>query len=187
MRRTIAIVAVVLGTSAGCHTITEDMPARPTQIYVSGGSSTPVVVVPAPNRTVTPPPDDNSGGPRTDPEPNPGNGGGGEPPTTNRSPVVKLNAHVYFIECNGAPIPGSNEARTAPVGCRIHFDCTARDGSNSPTIPRGTPRWTYSNTGILNGGNSGFNPVVTATGRGCTDFYAEVDGVRSGTSSICFE
>jgi len=180
MRRAIAIVAVVLGSSAGCHTITEDMPVRPTEVT---GSST-VVIIPKP--TVTPAPDDNAP-PRTDPAPNPGNGGGGEPPTTNRSPVVKLNAHVYFIECNGAPIPGSNEARTAPVGCRVHFDCTARDGSNNPTIPNGTPRWTYSNTGILTGGNSGFNPVVTATGRGCTDFYAAVDGVQSGTSSICFE
>lgn len=183
MRRAIAIVAVALGSTVGCHTITEDMPARPTQVF----DTQPKVLVPAPSVVVTPPPSDNSPAPNN-PAPNPApGGGGGEPPTTNHSPVVKLNAHVYFIECDGVPIPDSNEARSAPVGCRVHFDCTARDGSNNPTVPNGTPRWTYTNPSIVSGGNSGFNPTVSATGRGCTEFYAEVDGVRSNTSGICFE
>ena len=71
------------------------------------------------------------------------------------------------------------------MGCRIHFDCTARDSSNAPTTPRGNPRWTYSNPGLVSGGNSGFNPVVIAKATGCFDFYAEVDGVRSNTSELC--
>jgi len=107
--------------------------------------------------------------------------------SSNRSPVAKVNAHVYFVECGGAPVPGSGNASTAPVGCRVHFDCTARDGSNSPTNPNGNPRWTYTNTNVITGGNSGFNPVVTARAPGCTDYYAEVDGVRSGTSTLCIE
>ncbi len=182
MRHAIAIVAVLASVSAGCHTITEDLPARPTQIVVGGPGTMPVIVVPAPAPTT--PPSNTTPAPRADPTPDPG---GGEPPVTNRSPVAKLNAHVYFIECNGAPVPGSSAATTAPVGCRVHFDCTARDAKNDPTVPNGTPRWTYGNPGIVSGGNSGFNPVVIATGGGCTDYYAEVDGVRSSTSSICFQ
>jgi hypothetical protein len=117
-----------------------------------------------------------------------GGGGGGEPPTTNTSPVVRLNANVYFVECNGQALPNSARATTAPVGCRVHLDCTARDGSNAPTIPRGTPRWTYSNPGLIHvGGGSPFNPVITAKGPGHVEFYAEVDGVRSETRGITFQ
>jgi hypothetical protein len=182
MRHAIAIVAVVAWASTGCHTITEDLPVRPSSI-TGGPSTVPVVLIPVPSVTPTPPPSNDTPSPRTDPTPPPG---GGEPPVTNRSPVVKLNAHVYFVECNGAPVEGTGGGNSAPVGCRVHFDCTARDATNSPTVPNGTPRWTYSNPRILEGGNSGFNPVVTATGAGCTDYFAEVDGVRSSTSSICF-
>ena len=102
--------------------------------------------------------------------------------------VARLNANVYFVECGGQALPNSSRATTAPVGCRVHLDCTARDGSNNPTIPRGTPRWTYSDPGLITvGGGSPFNPVITAKGRGHIDFYAEVDGVRSETRGIDFE
>jgi hypothetical protein len=136
MRRTVvlAVLAVAAATLLACHTITEDLPSRPSPIQ-----------------------------------------------------VVKLNAHVYFIECNGAPVPGTGGAKKAPVGCRIHFDCTGRDASNAPTVPRGIPRWTYSDPGLVSGGNTGFNPVVIAKNTGCMSFYAEVDGVTSNTSEICIE
>jgi hypothetical protein len=101
--------------------------------------------------------------------------------------VAKLNAHVYFIECGGGPVPGSGGANKAPVGCRIHFDCTARDSSNAPTNARGNPVWTYSNPGLVNGGNTGYNPVVIAKSSGCFSYYAEVDGVTSNTSNFCIE
>ncbi len=177
-------------TLMACHTIVEELPSRPTQ--VQGGpipvivlpvpSQTPLPVVPSPSSPIVPSPS----APRPQPTPD-GGGGGGEPPVTNRSPVVKLNAHVYFIECDGAPVPGSGGSNRSPVGCRIHFDCTARDSSNAPTVPNGNPRWTYSNPGLVDGGNSGFNPVVIAKRSGCFDYYAEVDGVRSNTSGLCIE
>jgi hypothetical protein len=143
--------------------------------------------VPSPSSPIVP-------SPQPRPEPTPvgggdggGGGGGGEPPVTNRSPVAKLNAHVYFIECGGAPVQGSGGANKAPVGCRIHFDCTARDSSNSPTNARGNPVWTYSNPGLVSGGNTGYNPVVIAKSQGCFSYYAEVDGVTSNTSNFCIE
>jgi hypothetical protein len=192
MRRTtvVAVLAVAGAALMACHTITEDLPSRPSPIQGSG--PIPVIVVPVP--AATPPPSPSSPivpSPTPRPAPTPvgggdgGDGGGGEPPVTNRSPVVKLNAHVYFIECDGAPVPGSGGGNSAPVGCRIHFDCTARDSSNAPTVPRGNPVWTYTNPGLVNGGNTGFNPVVIAKAPGCFDYWAEVDGVRSNTSGLC--
>jgi hypothetical protein len=202
MRRMTA--AAIVGAAAAaaltaCHTITEDLPSRPTQIQ--GGVPMPVVVVPIPQQT----PQDPRGVPSPSsplapsPNPNPrptaapnqgdgggGGGGGGEAPTTNRSPVARLNASVYFVECDGVPVPGTGRATEAKVGCRLHLDCTARDGSNSPTIPRGNPQWTYSNPGLVTGGSSGFNPVLTIRGAGHLDFYAEVDGFRSATVGIEF-
>jgi hypothetical protein len=194
MRRTTALAALaVIGAALiACHTITEDLPSHPSPVQVGGPGSIPVIVIPVPQQTPTPVVPSPSSPLVPSPNPRPtatpvggGDGGGGEPPVTNTSPVVKLNAHVYFIECDGAPVPGSGGANTAPVGCRIHFDCTARDSTNSPTVPRGNPVWTYSNPGLLNGGNTGFNPVVIAKAAGCFDYYAEVDGVRSATSGFC--
>jgi len=186
MRRVMPVallVGLVAWMPTACHTITEDLPSRASQVN-AGGGAIPVVVVPIPSPTPTVPPVTDNPTPR--PTAQPTTDPGGEPPVTNRSPVVKLNAHVYFVECNGAPVDGSGGGNSAPVGCRVHFDCTARDAHNDPTVPNGIPRWTYGNPGILTGGNSGFNPVITATGAGCTDYYAQVDGVTSSTSSICF-
>lgn len=184
------VLAVAAAALVSCHTITEDLPSHPSPVQVGGPGSIPVIVIPVPEQTPLPPVPSPSSpiapAPNPRPTPTPDNGGGGgEPPVTNTSPVVKLNAHVYFIECDGAPVPGSGGADSAPVGCRIHFDCTARDSTNSPTVPRGNPVWTYSNPGLVNGGNTGFNPVVIAKAPGCFNYYAEVDGVRSGTSGFC--
>ena len=194
MRRTTApaVLVVVAAALIACHTITEDLPSHPSPVQVGGPGSIPVIVVPVPQLTPTPPPVvpspssplAPSPGPRPTPTPD---SGGGEPPVTNTSPVAKLNASVYFVECGGAPVPGSGRATTAPVGCRLHLDCTARDATNSPTVPRGTPQWTYSNPGLVDGSRSGFNPVLTIKGAGHMDIYADVDGVRSGTIGIDFQ
>jgi hypothetical protein len=187
-------LAVAGASLTACHTITEDLPNRPTQVQ---GVPIPVVVLPVPAQTPAPIVPSPSSPLVPNPQPRPtatpvgggdgGGGGGGEPPVTNRSPVAKLNAHVYFIECGGAPLQGSGGANKAPVGCRIHFDCTARDSSNAPTNARGNPVWTYSNPGLVSGGNTGYNPVVIAKSQGCFSYYAEVDGVTSNTSNLCIE
>ena len=102
--------------------------------------------------------------------------------------MARLNASVYFVECGGVPLPGTSRATTAPVGCRVHLDATPRDANNSPTNPRGTPRWTYGNPGLITvAGNSPFNPVITAKGPGHVDIFAAVDGVTSNTFGVSFE
>jgi hypothetical protein len=191
MRATAPVVlAVAAAALVSCHTITEDLPSHPSPVQVGGPGSIPVIVIPVPEQTPVPVVPSPSSPIAPSPNPRPTatpDSGGGEPPVTNTSPVVKVNAHVYFIECDGAPVPGSGGADSGPVGCRIHFDCTARDATNSPTVPRGNPVWTYSNPGLVNGGNTGFNPVVIAKAPGCFNYYAEVDGVRSGTSGFCIQ
>ena len=197
MRRMFAPVAVAVGLAVmACHTITEDLPSRPSPVQVGAPGSIPVIVIPlpelTPNPTVVPSPSSpNAPAPTPRPTATPdsggGGGGGGEPPVTNTSPVSRLGASVYFVECGGVPLPGTGHATSAPVGCRVHLDCTPKDSSNSPTNPRGTPRWTFTNTGIIEiGTGNPFNPVITGKGAGHVDMFAEVDGVRSDTFGIDF-
>jgi hypothetical protein len=174
-----------------CTTITEQLPTRPD---TTGGGPTvplPVVVVPvpvpspaapAPNPTT---PGNPSNPPPTNPEPP--DTGGGIPPDIpdNTAPVAKLGAKVYFVECNGAELPGSGGASEAPVGCRVHLDVTPKDANNKPTRTRGTPQWTFSNMGIISiPSTSGFNPAFIAKAPGTVTTYCETDGIRSNDVTI---
>ena len=49
----LAVLAVAGATLVACHTITEDLPSRPSSIHVSGGPI-PVIVVPVPALTPQP-------------------------------------------------------------------------------------------------------------------------------------
>jgi hypothetical protein len=202
MRRTLTpIVVMVVGLGVlACHTITEDLPSRPSSVQLGAPGSVPVVVVPIPQLTPVPTPSlvpspssPNAPVPRPTATPDNGGGGGGgggggEPPVSNTSPVAKLTASVYFVECGGAPVPNSSHAATAPVGCRVHLDVTPKDASNSPTNPRGTPHWTYSNTGIIEiGSGNAFNPTITGKGAGHVDMQADVDGIVSNSFGIDFQ
>ncbi|HLA79285.1 MAG TPA: hypothetical protein VJU18_17040 [Vicinamibacteria bacterium] len=176
MRKTLTALASA-AVLAGCQTITEEMPNRPSPIGISPG--VPVIVVPVPiptpaNPTPTPPPDNST------PAPPPDNGGGQDIPN-NTNPVARLTAKIYFVECQGQIHPST----ISPVGCRIHLDVTPTDASNRHTQARGTPQWTYSNTSIVRlGGNSPYNPVLDALAPGSLVAYCEVDGIRSNDVRI---
>jgi hypothetical protein len=192
MRR-ILLTLVVAALAAGCHTITEELPARPDPIVINNGAplvppSAPVVVIPAPTaptpEVVERPPDaapnpNNGGG---------GGGGGGDQITDNTNPPVRLGAKVFFVECNGREIPGSEGSTEAPVGCRVHFDVTPKDAQNVHTRVRETPRWTFSPASIAGGiGNrTEFTATVPATGAGTLTAYCEADGLRSNNVNITF-
>ena len=201
MRRTFSVTAAlaVAGLAVvACHTITEDLPNRPSPVQVGAPGSIPVVVVPIPELTPDPtvvpsPSSPNAPAPTPRPTATPdngggGGGGGGEPPVTNTSPVARLTASVYFVECGGVPLPNSGHASTAAVGCRVHLDCTPKDAGNSPTNPRGTPHWTFSNTGIIEiGAGNAFNPTITGKGAGHVEMHADVDGIVSNSFGIDFQ
>ena len=189
MRR-ILLACVVAAMGVACHTITEELPTRPGPINVGGGPPiapppAPVIVipVPAPTPVVVEQPGEPDNGP-------PDNGGGfpeGQIPT-NTNPVVRLGAKVFFLECNGREVPGSEGATQAAIGCRIHFDVTPKDAHNEHTQTREIPTWTFSPAGIAGGvaHKTEFTPTITATGAGQLTAYCEADGVRSNDVNITF-
>ena len=190
MRRT--MIAVAACTAAfGCTTITEELPTAPAPIEVNGQPLTPppapLIVIPVPTATPEPP----AAPPRAPAPSNPGGGGGGpeEQIVDNTNPAVRLGAKVFFVECNGREIPGSEGATTANVGCRIHYDVTPKDAHNGHTRVRETPRWFFSPASIAGGVDTKvqFTPTINASGRGTLRAYCEADGIRSNDVVITFQ
>jgi hypothetical protein len=173
------LIAVVLA-AAGCQTLTEELPAQPETPPVQ----IPVLPPPIPVPSEVPVPQPGGGGAPPPQEPT----GGGPPPgqvPTNQSPVVKVGAKVYFLECDGQQVPDSEFATKAQVGCRIHFDCTPKDAQNNPTQAQGPPSWTWSPGSLIAGGNPGdFTPTVTAKSPGNLSAWVVIDGVTSNTVNI---
>ena len=95
--------------------------------------------------------------------------------------VETVSLNVYFLECNGDRIPGSKDMKTVPVGCRIHFNATPRDGSGAPTCSKTWPIWQVGPEDLV-GGNGGetFTPAYTTKAPGVMSARCIVDGVRSG-------
>jgi hypothetical protein len=196
------LVAVVLGVGAaslGCHTIYEELPTRPGAV---NPAPAPVVVVqvPVPSNAPTPAPQ-----PQQPSNPAPAPTQAPSTPTAtpapvqpapvqqapedgdfpnNNAPVAKLGAKIFFVECEGGAVPGSENAGSVPLGCRIHYDCTPKDGANRPTRAKGTPQWTFDPSSLVKvSGRSAYNPVATTIGRGRLCAWAEVDRVRS--NDVC--
>lgn len=194
MRR-ILLVVVIGAMAVACHTITEELPNRPDPINVGGGPPitpppAPVIVIPVPAPTPvvveqpSAPAPNNPGNPG--PPPGGGNPGGQIP--TNTNPAVRLGAKVFFVECDGREIPGSEGSTEARIGCRIHFDVTPKDAQNAHTQVRQIPVWTFSPASIAGGVSSKteFTPTVPATGAGTLTAYAQADGIRSNDVRITF-
>jgi hypothetical protein len=173
-----------------CTTITEELPTRPDPAKGGGNPvPLPVVVVPVPVPTpAAPAPTPNPTNPSNpNPTPPPNNDGGipGDIPD-NTAPVAKLGAKLYFVECDGVPVPGSEGTNEAPVGCRVHLDVTPKDANNKPTQVKHTPEWSFNNMSIisLSSSTTGFNPTFIAKAPGTVTAYAEADGVRSNDVTI---
>jgi hypothetical protein len=190
--RTWAVLAAALALG-GCHTITEDLPTKPSN---TGNLPTvnvpvPVVVTPVEIPVATPAPQ-----PPSNPAPGPTTPPGGEEPTPdgdgadipdNDAPVAKLVAKVFFVECGGGPVAGSGGSTEAPVGCRVHLDVTAKDSSGQPTRARNEPRWTFSDLGLVQvGGTPPYNPTLLVKAPGLFSAFAQVDGVRSNELHLRF-
>jgi len=181
MRRLVAAGAFAVGSLMACQTITEELPVRATPV----GPVIPVVVVripipvpatPAPETNPAPNPNPN---PKPTPNPPPPDDDNGDVPNNN-APVTKLGVKVFFVECNSEMVPGSEHATDTNVGCRIHFDSTAKDQYNAPTRPRGTPSWSFNNMSLIKVGKTvDFTPTVQAVKAGTLVAWAEVDGIRS--------
>jgi hypothetical protein len=190
MRRFLVAVALVAPWTAACHTITEEMPNRPSPINVG---AIPVISIPVPKPTpvptpmpvvvATPRPDPAptpTPRPQPQPTPTPEPDSGGE----NHNPVARMACSVYFVECNGQVLPGSHNAGSAAVGCRVHLDATTKDAAGEHTY-RTEPRWVFSNPGMIDEmTRNAWNPAFTGKGRHHQTFYAEADGVRCNSVGI---
>jgi hypothetical protein len=168
----ILLGALVL-VAAGCTTVTEELPTRPTQIPIP-----PPIVLPEPNPAATPTPAPNPA-PTSRPDPP-------DSPDQNYGKVVKLYIKVFAVVCNGVLVPGSEFATSAKIGCQIYFDATAKDAANKPTTPEGSLNWTYSPMSLVAKVNEIDNwaPIVTGKAPGMLSVYAKVDGVQSQTLHI---
>jgi len=183
---TLGVLGLVL---AACTTITEELPTRPNP--TGGGANPaplPVVVVPVPVPTPANPapnPPANPSNPNPNPQP-PADGGIPPDIPDNTAPVAKLGAKVYFVECDGVPVPGSEGSNEAPVGCRVHLDVTPKDGNNKPTQAKHTPEWSFSNMSIISvtSSTTGFNPTFIARAPGTVTAFCEADGVRSNDVTV---
>jgi hypothetical protein len=132
-------------------------------------SPSPAAAVPTPTPYPTPRPDT------------------GEDIPDNEAPVAKVGAKVFFIECNGQDIPGTENAAEAPVGCRLHMDCTAKDAANNPTRAQGQPHWYLSDPQLVSGGRlNDYTPTFQIVGEGTLTLYVTIDGVRSNDVSVQF-
>lgn len=188
MRRILSTVAVLGSLSLACHTITEDLPARPTPSLANGGG-VPTIVISIPVPTPTPIP---SPTPQSTPTPEPTPKPDSTPPpdpnsgAQNRSPVARVACSVYFVECDGQVMPGSKNATSAPVGCRVHLDATTKDADNAHTF-RTEPQWVFSNPGMIErSGRSAWNPAITGKGPHHQSMYAQADGFRCDALGVTF-
>jgi hypothetical protein len=99
--------------------------------------------------------------------------------------VARLLARVYFVECAGLVVPGSGDATQASVGCRIHLDVTPKDSQGRPTVAVGTPKWTYSNPGIISAsGDAEYTPTLTALAPGTVTIGCSLDGIQARPITI---
>jgi hypothetical protein len=193
MRRDVLALFLVAPISVGCHTITEELPSRPTPVQIGGipvikvpVPSTPTIA-PTPAATPTPTPGPTpTPKPSATPTPAPTATPTPEPGDHNNNPVARMACSVYFVECNGDVMPGSHNATSASVGCRVHLDATTKDAGGDHTY-RTEPHWVYSNPGMIDvTSRNPWNPAITGKGRHHQEMYAEADGVRCGSFGIDF-
>jgi hypothetical protein len=203
MAKRLSLLLALGLTVAGCKTITEELPTSP-----SSGNGAPVVTVPFPVQVTpiivptpeapapaTPTPAPNPGNNPPPPTPTPESGddgsdgdGDGEDIPNNRSPVAKVVAKVFFVECGDHISDGSLQGATAQVGCRVHLDVTAKDAGGKPTRARGGPDWHYSDSSAFTVSvKNPYTPVLEVKRRGSTRAWCTIDGVRSQDLSLRFE
>jgi hypothetical protein len=187
-------IPVVMLITGACHTITEELPNKPSPIDVNVPINPVIVIVPVPAPPATQPPSNpttpnpttpnpTTPNPAPNPAPNPEPG-----PGNNHAPVARAACSVYFVECNGQIMPDTRNATSAPVGCRVHLDVTTKDANGSETYGRsGSPEWIFSNPGMLErSGTNGWTPTITAKGPHHQDIYAQHEGVRCNGFGVDF-
>src|SRR5688572_2892525 len=133
---------------ASCQTIVEELPASG---VLPSSAPVPIVVITMPQVQPTNPPVAGSGG----------GGGGSVPPSSsqpqptsppsqpsngcwrnNCNPVASVHAQVYYIQCQGQPVPDTKDATSGPSDCDVVLDATPKDAAGRATNS-GMPNWNF--------------------------------------------
>ncbi|MBI3931864.1 MAG: hypothetical protein HY317_00485 [Acidobacteria bacterium] len=100
--------------------------------------------------------------------------------------MVKVGLKVMFVVCDGQSVPGSENATSAGVGCKVHLDMTPKDSNNKPTEARGEPIWHYSDRSLVTVKEDTFTPVLVVKAAGRLGIVGEIDGVKSTELRLTF-
>jgi len=157
----IACFVLFLGALALGFTSCSDSPAQP------AGPTIPI----APSASPSPIP---NAGPTPKPHRIP------PPVPANSNPVAKLSIGIATVTCDGVPQKSNTSFDVVKVGCKMYFDSTPKDASNTRTTPEGLPDWTFDPGNLVSVNLvDPFTPIVTAEDNGVLIVYAEIDGIRS--------
>ena len=170
MNRSVASVALgALCFSAACG---GGSPSAPAQVAGTTGTTVPSPSpTPTPVAVATPTP-----APQPSPEIN-----------DNDTPVYRVAASVYYVDCDGQILEHSRNLEEIPSGCRAHLDATAKDEDGIPTNPRYPVQWRFGNPDALDvRGSNPMGPIVTARFPHEQTIYVHVDGIDSNKFFVRF-
>jgi hypothetical protein len=189
MRHVLRLAFLAVPLAAACHTITEELPSRPSAAGSPVTTVIPVIRIPVPQQTpvpspvvVAPTPAPNPTPPTATPAPEPT-----APPSSekNNRPAARVACSVYFVECNGVIVPNSHHASETSVGCKVHLDATTKDADGEHTYRE--PHWVFSNPGMVEiQASNPWNPAITGRGRHHQQMYAVADGAQCAPFGIDF-
>jgi hypothetical protein len=115
----------VLAAGAGCQTITEELPTRPSPV----GMVPIVIVIPISNSGAAPTPAPTpTTAPAPDPAPTPAPAPTAAP--VDRGPIDSIRVGFFGISCRNGKATPRNGERKLPVGCTGYVTATPKDKNN---------------------------------------------------------
>jgi hypothetical protein len=187
MGRAFAVGTLLLVTTLGCHTITEELPpaqnvTAPTPIIVNPPPGNSVLIIPGPSPSPQP---------QQSPSPHPSPSATPNPSQGNQNPPESVFVSVTSFLRNGQLVKG--RASSYKPGDVIYLTCTPKDGSGTPTKNHGPIQDWRIRSGNLGGSDYNctdqdtFNPdchISQSSGSGSIEADCRVDNIRSNTLSM---
>jgi hypothetical protein len=169
------LIAVLIAIAAtGCQGSVHDILFGPshTPEPATSQATAPVLVIPSPGSSPSPSPSPDAA-PTCIPVPD-------QDIPCNDGAVAYVGASVYFIECDGQVVPGTSNATTIPLGCRLHMNTTPKDASGNPTRAQGSPTWWVDDPSLISfRDGSSYTPAWTTKAPGRLSIWSQIDGVTS--------
>ncbi|MBI3931862.1 MAG: hypothetical protein HY317_00475 [Acidobacteria bacterium] len=108
-------------------------------------------------------------------------------PSPTPLPVTKATIKVLGVVCEGAAVPGSENDRAIPVGCKASVDLVVKGADNKPTEPRRSPEWTFEgDREAVKIAEEEYFVTLSVRAEGGLRIWVEVDDVRSNVLDLVF-